>query len=1151
MAVNKTYGNINVGNMQTNSPRLFSPAVARSIKSGYSGIVNAKKVDGNSLQNYTFNNTASFGSDPVGYGLKSTQQLNIDWSNFANHTFFNSAQVKTNVAFDIILNTYPFDKSETDVKQFLDNLTGFEKYVYDNFPKYKGYLFLSGTAVGESSGGTYVVTKDIAGAAYPGMSSKQTGQSILNPEYDSLTIEMQVYIPPISNSNQAVIDKHTDFSVSNSQGYLVGLNSTGSISQATLSFMVASGTLVDSFNMLVPKGSWNHVAYVWDRTPGVDSIVGYLNGQLYGSSSIPQEFGFITNYSNDFLVGSGSSMLSSFAPQTTFSGALDELRVWGTTRTQTQIDQFKQKGIFASDDLKLYYKFNEPQNISSDVVTDYSFNSLHGRLSATGQILNVRNIATSSIAGSTPMLYEKEFYSPILFPEESQILSLQTELLNSASLHDASNPNLITRLIPKHYLDAGAYKDALDPNSDDVGEIVNALTSGNDPRSAKLGGTQTMLLLMYVWAKYFDELKLYVQAFSNLNWTDYDSEDNIPDNFLQMLANQSGIDLPPLFQDASLEQYFDAENIDYFISTNSTNLNRVQNEIWRRILINLQDILKSKGTIYSIKAFLRAVGIDPDNNFRIREYGGPNKRNLSWVRDTRSETVEFLNFVSGGYVRSPSLQSTRVEPGYPAIDLADTYNSNMLLTSGSWAYEGLYRFNPSETESTQSLIRAELSGGLGITNFLVGNVFYHSQSQNVEFVYRPGLNAPLSLIVTGVNMYDGDSWYVSVGKRRNDDNLWSNVSSSYFLRVAKNMNGEIYESHTTASWYLPSGSDSDTLNFGVISGYTATGSANYLAIGSASVDLTSSVFLNDSSLSNDYRYTKFNGQVSQMRFWSKYLDDQEWMEHVRNYRSVGVKDPKTNWNFDTVSTGSWNRLRMSIEVDQVDMETDSIGSINLVDFTQNNFALTGTMFPVTSSEIFTPAQIQFSYLSPHYDEGSTVQKVRVRSYQDIENVQNNEGSWASLAPVYEILPSEIPQDSTKFTIDFSIVDYLSQDIMTIFATLEEIDSAIGNPELMFSEDYPDLDILRKAYFNKLTDKVNLKGFFEFYKWFDTNIGTFIEQLVPMKTKFLGTNYVIESSPIERPKVKYHSEDIYVGESNRNGLKETILLQVISGFASRY
>jgi hypothetical protein len=145
----------------------------------------------------------------------------------------------------------------------------------------------------------------------------------------------------------------------------------------------------------------------------------------------------------------------------------------------------------------------------------------------------------------------------------------------------------------------------------------------------------------------------------------------------------------------------------------------------------------------------------------------------------------------------------------------------------------------------------------------------------------------------------------------------------------------------------------------------------------------------------------------------------------------------------------------------------------------------------------------------------------------------------------------MPTDNNRFSIDFSVVDALNQDIITIFATFKSLDNILGNPELMYSPDYPGLENLRQIYFNKLTDKMNLRLFFDFFKWFDTNIGTFIMQLLPHRTKFLGTNFVIEPHVLERSKVEYYSSDIYLGDNNRQALKDTILLRFISGDFKKY
>jgi len=78
-----------------------------------------------------------------------------------------------------------------------------------------------------------------------------------------------------------------------------------------------------------------------------------------------------------------------------------------------------------------------------------------------------------------------------------------------------------------------------------------------------------------------------------------------------------------------------------------------------------------------------------------------------------------------------------------------------------------------------------------------------------------------------------------------------------------------------------------------------------------------------------------------------------------------------------------------------------------------------------------------------------------------------------------------------------------------------------------------LENLRKIYFERLTDKINLKAFFEFYKWFDTNMGNFIHQLIPRKTRYNGINYVVESHMLERAKLQYMFQNNYLGDTARD------------------
>jgi len=1145
----------NNDNLRFNRPSLFTPNLVRGLTEDAAKSSTFTKVIGADLADSVIGMTASFKYDLDNEGLKSTQQLNVDWSKFENHTFFNSAQVKTNVAFTTIVDSFPFDGSQKEYEMFFDRLTGFEKYVFDNYPKYKGYAFFSGSKGSETNAGTWITVKDSAGAAFPNVSKDITGASKLNPGLDSTTIEFWVYLPSGSNTTQTVFSKMSQ-SISGLDGFSLVVSGTANTDMAPMYYTVASKSLGQTMSFSLRKGTWNNVALIWDRTPNVNQMYAYVNQALTGSS-VSFELGETFWDGIDLVIGSGSGFsMGSFthAPQNTLSGALDDFRIWHSVRSLDDRLNYQKKAVFASDDLRLYFKLNEPSGSNTLLTLDSSGQGLHGQLNIAGNALRVREIPTGSVAGPDPMTYEKLEFTPILFGTHPQVLTFNQSFMVSASNFDDANPNLITKLVPKHYLLEGQVQDGL---ATEQGNIINTIISGTDPRSAQLGGTQLLLSFAYVWAKYFDEMKLYIQSFSNLNWVDYNSEDTVPDQFLQFMAKQQGFNLPPLFVGSSIEQYINRENIQDDVSTNALSLQYIQNQIWRRILINLQDVVKSKGTIHSVKSFIRSVGIDPDNNFRIREFGGPTKAPLSFVRDKRSEISSFANFVSGGYLRSEYLYQTRFEPGYPFVTPGFTTDAGY-LTSGSFTIEGTYRF-PKNTVNhvSQGLIRIMNTGSVPGEQALL-NVVAVSGSKNITLYTQPTITASaspiVSLVLTGADIFDGGQWYVSYGRQRSDHpDLNSVVSSSYFLRAAKQSFGDITEAYFTSSFFneIPGGA---TSVWGTNSS-VANASASWLALGSQSLSSTSPYFLNQTgSAPETSRVTYFDGRVGQIRFWSKYLESDEWQEHVRNFKSLGVQNPDLNFNFVTNASGSWERLRLDVSMDQQVTQSDASGQIQFFDYSQNlNYLgalshFSGSSFPATSS-VVVPERFFYSYISPKFDEASTTEKVRPRSFLNYQNVLSS--SYAAVAPLYRVELSEQPTDNTRFTIDFSIVDALDQDMVGIFSTLNALDNIIGNPELLFSPDYPRLAFLREVYFNRLTDKMNLKSFFEFYKWFDTNIGTFIAQLIPRKTKYLGTNFVIESHMLERPKLEYLYSDIYLGDNNRHGLKDTILLQLITGDFKRY
>jgi hypothetical protein len=179
-----------------------------------------------------------------------------------------------------------------------------------------------------------------------------------------------------------------------------------------------------------------------------------------------------------------------------------------------------------------------------------------------------------------------------------------------------------------------------------------------------VGSVQIILTFLYIWAKFFDEVKLFVESFGNIRTVDYDEYDTIPDNFLNDYVRQSGFHLPTFFNHASTEQFVDGVNVAGLIDS-SVPLKTIQAAMMRRVLTNMPDIIRSKGTRHSIKAFLRSIGIDPENSLKIREYGGPTVKQLDSSRERRMDVIGMVTLATSSLITTPFLSSSRVEPGWP------------------------------------------------------------------------------------------------------------------------------------------------------------------------------------------------------------------------------------------------------------------------------------------------------------------------------------------------------------------------------------------------------------------------------------------------------------------------------------------------------
>lgn len=1115
----------------TNGRPAFITDLDRRLKSRYP----VKNLTTDDLGSSNILSTSSFRYDALGTGLKSTQEIPLDWSRFENHTFFHSAKAKVDEAFYKIVNEYPFDGSRREIESFEDSLTGFEAYVKDLFPTYKGFISLSGSsAPGE---GNYIAVENRAGYLFENARDSSSDPA-LESINGSITLQTHLFVPSEANDNSIIAQR-----LSPGCGYTLFLSKSSS-NIADVHFLVTSGSRTLHLSGTFLKDQFVHIAATISASNYESSAAIFFNGIKKDEYSRVINFQPINMGSAQLVIGSGSSHSASgynFTPISTLSGCLDDFRLYTSSRTQSDI--LSDYTSIANNDasLKLYFKFNEPTGSFSgnDIVLDSSGYSLHS------QIENFTTGSRGLQIPQNPMTQEDVKDCIVLFSNYPEIQSIHTELLDEATLYDQENPNLITRLVPPQYLSSGAASEGLNTFDQNLGQGLNleSLQGGQSQKQP-----QIMLGLLLVYAKMFDEIKIFVDHVSNLMNFEYQSSESISDKMIPFVANALKIQLPDLFSTPSVKRLVKGNAVsDQYYSATSVSLKKLRAQIWKRILNEHHHLLTSKGTHRSIRSAFSAMGIDPDSFFHVREFGGNKGRTILDLRNRRNKVSFFADFSgsinpSAGIIDPQGFSSTiphavsgflsgsRIEPGFPRTQGSfvssggQTLSNNAsdgLWTSGSFTVEARVRFPKNVFHDlTQSIVRLAVTGSSSPSSKhgVLFNLMAFSSPPAFELHTRhfEDTAAPAKKLRVEIDPFDGGIWSLNFGKAAGYS-LGTNLDE-IFLRVSRQSGGSL--TYSSASSLALAPSSSDVLR-NISSQYNASGS--FLVIGSQSID-SSNLFLNGDSVSS---HTNFTGQLSSIRFWSKYITLDEWVDHAKDFESLGVRDPRKNFFYESKISGSFEKLRLDVSLSQATLTSSVDGRLTGFDFSQNgkHIHLSGLE---PSKRILRPAAETVLSLSPFFDLLENDQKTRVRSLQ---NAQPDE-ILAGSAPQFQLPEDEEVLDDNRLSIEYSYSSNLNRDILKATSNLDFFDDALGQPIVYFDSTYSDLSDFSKVYFNRLTSDIDLDRFSRLYRWLDGSLEVLVTQLVPAKTRFYGINQVIEPHALERSRHRFFFDEMYLNEGDR-------------------
>jgi len=836
------------------------------------------------------------------------------------------------------------------------------------------------------------------------------------------------------------------------------------------------------------------------------------------------------------LIAPASGKTTSRAGQGKLSASIDEFRFWKVARTPKEIGEnwFTQVRGGTNTDISnatlgLYYKFNA--GITADAAVDNNVLDYSGRISNgnwIGYSTYSRNTGSAIISASAAT---QEYEDPIIRSSNPRVITLKDTLLSKGAEHDYSNNSAFKSLIPSWVVEA---QDSILPNE-------SVATYDNN-----------IEIVSHIVGTYFDKLRLQIKALPTFKHLSYTSASQSPFPFAQHLPQSLGLYMPEVFIDANvLERFRNRTSTMLF----DGDLNETKNLIYLNLYNNLTNIFKSKGTEKAIRNVYRCFNLD-DSVVRLNIYAQNEvyelkdnlkqslvtKKTLNLNGDSLKQGVvyqaadgtnaESLGYISGsngaGLVTGSSILGYEFPYGFTAEAdvIFPVVGRNATAFNRQYKEVSLYGMCTADTGSAASLNGTATTWVSNYTtegrqpdfaNFQVMAVKENNGSTNAYFKLSSS-NFPYLIPELTSSMfydvYDDSRWNISVRLKPTDFGTTNIVSGSITNAYTYDL---VFQGINTVLGTVQN-SFTLTASLSQNDGHNFLKSAKRLSAGALRTNITGASVAPCDVL--------FNG----VKYWAKYVDDLSLYQHAYDLDNSGISGSYRHispLDLNLKNSGSvlnsnmlaldwrFNNLSSSDANGSFFVEDHSSGSAQL----RNNYGWVGNLagyqhvgsgsgWPATSQDIIHSQSVNaFRFVNPEYAVSS-----------DMVNIMSNDDVYFG---IFESPPSY------KYTLEKSMYNAISEEILDFFAGVVDFNNVIGEPVNRYRGRYKALEKLREIFFRRVSvSSDNLSGtgvtqvekFIEYYKWFDDAIALVIGQLLPASVDFTADSYnTIESHVLERNK----------------------------------
>lgn len=1092
------------------------------------------------------NNEADFFERIDGYdGFISTQQIeSINYENFAEHVFFDSAVEKVNYAFSKAINDFPYDSTKYEYSQYLKKLDGFTRFVLKNKVKKSiNYIHFDGNSL--------LQIKDKKGF----LLNDYTGKSFINnfnPAGRNICLDFWLYPKNSSNETKSVcvLKKYA-----NENGLIVTLDLIEDESFCNINFYVIDENESLKFTYRININDFQHICFEIKNIENefqelTKEIVFYINGKEINKNA--KNVGIIGNLKNlslnftgnqfvneDLYIGCSNQKNITFESEeidniefsSGFEGLIDEFKIFiGSTRSYEDILKYKNENENKKESLVLYLKFNEPQGLYSNnhIVLDYSGNKLHGEIKNVTSFDPVtvelyddtfeRNGKINNV--STPLIYELEEHNPILFSSFSHDEKLK--MIEDASEYDLVNPNSFWKLFPKNIFLEGSDYDNIEKT------YINTKTS----KSSNLLGTersinQELIKLISIWARFFDQIKMYIDSFTEILSFNYDTLNQgkkIDGMILPLALNQMGFKFREL-QAFPISEKLDNKNLKYEEVMSVLSIRQIQNILWKRFLLNSKDYLMSKGTKKSIRSVFNSFGLEANKYISIKEINGQNNLNIKnqFIEDRKR--LKFIDFnrhkkVFEGITFENSLPANRI------FACTENLLNEKFNFENDWSIETYFRFDKNKAEmfdNNQSLLRIDRNLSGEGENFIFPfidiafkRINNHNISGDLSLNIRFDEESNESAKIENIEIFNGSIYHLCLIKS------YDVITKEFVYKLQISPVGELSYVKELKCEVYTSNNYVDTE--GVVNQYR-------VSIGNYEYGSTNHAYL-----------TSFQGKFTCLRLYEDIIDDESLKIKKKDIHYIGFKK---NITLKEIVNSDLQKIKLNIDMSQKieNVYPDVINPYNFV--TTNDKILfkinVGSQIldlnsNISGNDIFAAEDHLVMHQSPEIDISENTNKVYINSLSS--EYSKSQYNNSNISKTSQLHPEYLYHDDQRLYIDFSAVNFLNKDISKIISINNEFTQTLSNSSYLYEDDYKSLKQLSNLYFKrfKANEELNFSALYQIYKYFDNILEDLLHDAVPSRVNYLGFNFVYESHILERNKYQYKNRDTRISISSKEELK---------------